>query len=203
MFLSGFPLEVGGTTKCSTSPVQTTGNAELDSRRAVARLTQRCEESLRGKLKHNPGSPEDLAAMVKEVALSPEIQPYIEQVHSVHLIMGILEVEFSAAGYPDRYVSYVGVDGTGSRYKLRTLARPIPAVASHCEWIQSPDGTVCVAEAMDEQGRVIARARVSLEHQDQQDLVPYQGEGGIHTVEEAAMKMVRTFILQQEKKKDI
>jgi hypothetical protein len=152
-------------------------------------------------LKHSPASPEDLATMVKEVALSTEIQPYIEQVHSVNLIAGILEVEFSAAGYPDRYVSCVGVEGTASWYKLRTLARPIPVKASRCEWIQSPDGIVCVAEAIDEQGRVIARARVSLEHQDQQDLVPYRGEGGIRAVGEAAMKMVRTLVLQQEEKR--
>ncbi len=201
MILPGFPLEVGGTKKCSTSSAAATGDAELDSRRAVSRLAQRCEEALRRELKRSRGSPEDLASMVKEVAFSPENQPYIEQVRSVHLIEGILEVEFSAVGYPERYVSYVGVDGTGSRYKLRTLARPIPVMASRCEWIQSPDGTVCVAEAMDEQGRVIARARVSLEHQEgqeQQDLVPYRGEGGIHAVGEAAMKMVRTLILQQE-----
>ena len=197
MILPGFPLEVGGTTKCSINPAATTGNAELDSHRAVAGLTQRCEEALRRKLQRNPGSPEDLATMVKEVALSPENQPYIEQVHSVRLIEGIIEVEFSAVGYPERYVSYVGVDGTGSRYKLRTLVRPIPVMASHCKWVQSPDGTVCVAEAMDEQGQVIARARVFLEHQHEQDLVPYRGEGGILAVEETTMKMVRTLILLQ------
>ena len=39
---------------------------------------------------------------------------------------------------------------------------------------------------------------MSLEHQDQQDLMTYQGEGGIHAVEEAAMKMVRMLILQQK-----
>lgn len=198
MILPGFPLEIGGTTKCSASSVETTGNTELDSHRAVVRLTQRAEVALRAKLKSNPASPEDIATRVKEVALSPEIQPYIEQVYSVHLIAGILQVEFSAVGYPDRYVSCVGVEGTGSWYKLRTLARPIPLKASRCEWIQSPDGTVCVAEAIDEQGRVIARVRVSLEQQDQQGLVPYQGEGGIHAVEEAAMNMVRTLVLQQE-----
>ena len=198
MILLGFLLQVGGTTKCSTSSVETTVNAELASHRAVVRLAQQCEGMLKRKLKHNPGSPENLATMVKEVALSPEIQPHIEEVHSVRLVERILEVEFSAAGYPDRYVSYVGVDGDGSWYKLRTLTRPIPVMASRCEWIQSRDGTVCVAEALDEQGQVIARVKVSLEHQDQQDLVPYQGDGGIQPVEEAAMKMVRTLILQQE-----
>ena len=197
MILPGFPLEVGGTTKCSTSPVKTTGDTERDSYIAVVSLTQRAEVALRGKLKHHPASPEDLATMVKEVALLPEIQPYIEQVHFVHVIAEIIEVEFSAVGYPDRYLSYVGVDGSGSWYKLRTLSRPIPVKASRCKWMQSPDGTVCVAEAMDEQGQVIARAKVALEHQDQQNLVPYQGEGGIHAVEEAAMKMVRTLILQR------
>jgi len=198
MILPGFPLEVGGTTKCSISSVATTGNAELDSRRAVVGLTQRCEEALRRKLQRNHHSPEDLATMVKEVALSPENQPYIEQVHSVRLIAEIIEVEFSAVGYPERYVSYVGVDGTGGRYKLRTVARPILVMASRCEWVQSPDGTVCVAEAMDKQGQVIARARVSLEHQDEQDLVPYRGEGGIRAVEETTMNMVRTFVLLQK-----
>jgi len=198
MILPGFPLEVGGTTKCSISSVATTGNAELDSRRAVVGLTQRCEEALRRKLQRNHHSPEDLATMVKEVALSPENQPYIEQVHSVRLIAEIIEVEFSAVGYPERYVSYVGVDGTGGRYKLRTVARPILVMASRCEWVQSPDGTVCVAEAMDKQGQVIARARVSLEHQDEQDLVPYRGEGGILAVEETTMNMVRTFVLLQK-----
>ncbi|NQU25210.1 MAG: hypothetical protein HQ567_28330 [Candidatus Nealsonbacteria bacterium] len=170
----------------------------MDSRRAVVGLTQRCEEALRRKLQRNHHSPEDLATMVKEVALSPENQPYIEQVHSVRLIAEIIEVEFSAVGYPERYVSYVGVDGTGGRYKLRTVARPILVMASRCEWVQSPDGTVCVAEAMDKQGQVIARARVSLEHQDEQDLVPYRGEGGIRAVEETTMNMVRTFVLLQK-----
>jgi len=198
MILPGFPLEVGGTTKCSISSVATTGNAELDSRRAVVGLTQRCEEALRRKLQRNHHSPEDLATMVKEVALSPENQPYIEQVHSVRLIAEIIEVEFSAVGYPERYVSYVGVDGTGGRYNIRTVARPILVMASRCEWVQSPDGTVCVAEAMDKQGQVIARARVSLEHQDEQDLVPYRGEGGIRAVEETTMNMVRTFVLLQK-----
>ena len=196
MILPGFPLEVGGTTKCSLRPGQTTGDPELDSHRAVVGLAQRCEDAIRNKLKHKSSSPEDLAIVVKEVALSPDNQPYIEQVHSLRLIAGILEVEFSAVGYPDRYVGYVGVDGSGSRYKLRTLAQPIPIQSSRCEWIQSPDGTVCVAEAMDEEGQVIARARVSLENQDQQGLAPYRGEG-LDAVEESAMKMIRTLVVQE------
>jgi hypothetical protein len=197
MILPGFPLEVGGTTKCSARPAETTGDAELDSCRAVTALAQRCEEALRTKLKTKTSSLEEIASMVKDVALSPENQPYIERIHSVQLAGGILEVEFSAVDYPERYVSYVGIDGTGSRYKLRTLARPIPVAASHCRWVPSPDGTACVAEAMDDLGQVIARAKVFLELQDQQALAPYRGEGGIQAVEEAARKMVRALVLQR------
>jgi len=197
MILPGFPLEVGGTTKCPAGSVRPTGDPETAAHRAVVRLAQKAEVAIRGRLKQDSVSPEDIAAAVKEVFRSPEIRPYIEHVHSARLVAGIIEVEFSAAGYPDRYVSCVSVEATGGWYKLRTISEPVPVKSSRCQWVRSPEETVCVAEAMDEQAHVIARAKVSLEHQEQEGLVAYHGEDGINAVEEAAMKMVRTLILQQ------
>ncbi len=197
MILPGFPLEVGGTTKCPSGWVLSIGNAELDGHAAVAHLAQRCEEELRARLKAGKGNQEELAAMVKDVAMSANFQPYLDRIHEVRLLGGVLEVEFSAAGYPNRYVSYVGVDGTGGRYKLRELERTIPVVSSRCSWEQSADGTTCVAEALDGKGEVLSRVRVSIEHREQDGLAHYQGQGGIRVVEETAMRLARTTVLER------
>ena len=138
---------------------------------------------------------EELAEMVKEVALSPAVQPYLERVHSVRLVADILEVDFSAVDFPDRYASYVGVDGTGGRYKVRKLARPSPVVSSRCSWVEAEDGKRCVAEALNKQGEILARVTLAIEHLQQDGLAPYRGEGGNGSIEESAMRIVRTVAL--------
>ena len=197
MILSGFPLDVGGTEKYRTDRGYTTQDAELEEQAAVAKLTQSCEQALRDKLKHGKGSPEELAEMVKEVALSPAVQPFLERVHAVQLVADILEVDFSAVGFPDRYASYVGVDGTGGRYKVRKLARPSPVVSSRCSWVEAEDGKRCIAEALNQQGETVARVTMSIEQQQQHTLAPYRGEDGIHAIEDSAMRIVRMVALDK------
>jgi len=197
VLLPGFPLELGGTVKFRSRQVALTGGSDAEDQAAVARLAQLCEEELRGKLKHSQRSPEQLAQVIAEVATSPQLKPHLERIHAVRMVGNMLEVEFSAAGYPDRYASYVGLEGTGGRYRVRKLPSPVATLSSRCEWISSGRGTSCVAESLDEHGVVLARVTVGLATREGDKLVNYSGDGGVQPVEDGTMRMVRALPLMQ------
>ncbi len=195
MLLPGFPLDLGGTLKFSSRQAAMVGDSDAEDQAAVARLAQLCEEELRAKLKQAQKSPEQLAAAITEVATSANLKSHLERIHAVRMEGDMLEVEFSAVGFPDRYASYVGVDGTGGRYRVRKLPCPVAMLSSRCEWVKSDKGTSCVAECLDEHGEVLACVTVGVATKEGHDLVDYRGEGRIQPIEDGAMHMARAVVL--------
>lgn len=58
-------------------------------------------------------------------------------------------------------------------------------------WDNTPEGSVCIGEALDASGNVVARVRLSASWEVKDDLKHYHGSGGIKVVEEDAERMAR------------
>lgn len=101
----------------------------------------------------------------------------------------ILEIEFSAFGYPGRYVKAMHVDGPRGVYKLRFKARDQNHLMTHHEWKQTPEGTICIAEAVLDERSVLSHVTVGVAVDLGEGLKSYRGEKAIRDAETLAKKM--------------
>ena len=184
--LPGFPHQVGGITRYS----KRVGNP---SRQDLSHLGQEVEACVLQMIPPSTRQEMDaLAEAIREAASSERLAPYIETVHRAVVVGDVLEVEFSAAGYPGRYIKYIGLDRKAGKYRLRRAPDPDgeEIIVSHT-WVHDEGSSVCVGEARDRDGTPLARVHVAVELNVEEDLRRYHGERGIREVELAARRLAR------------
>ena len=198
MMLPGFPYRAGGHEKFKPRSNGWKGNEAADDWSDVVLLVQRFETAILEVNRAETGDLQALAQRLIEVVSCEAFRPYLETIHSAQVVGDILEVEFSAAGYPDRYVSHVCVHGSGARYRVRRISEPKRVITSRCRWAEASRGTVCKGDAIDDRGEVRCRVTVAVQHRVGANLEDYRG-GPLHDIDHDVTRLARKVALMSGK----
>lgn len=181
--LHGFPVEIEGTKQYKKSDTWRDESVHL------AALGQLLERTILDRLGLYAGDIDTLTEIVHESVCSSHLAPFLETVHAARLSDTILEVEFSAVGYPDRYIKYMHVDGPRGAYKLREAARSTDTTTERHEWYRTPERMFCIAEAINNDNEKRSRVSIALECDTGNGFRAYDDEKGIRDAEAAAHRI--------------
>lgn len=183
--LHGFPLEIAGTKQFRGSETWRDDSVHL------AALGQLLERTILDGLGKYTGDLEKLTEIVHESLRSSLLAPHLGTVRAARLTDTVLEVEFSAVGYPDRYIKYMHVDGPRGAYKLTKVAVTSDAITVRHQWHRTPEGTFCIGEAVDKDHKTLSRVTITLEYDKGSGLSAYDAEHAIRDVELSACRIAR------------
>ena len=183
--LDGFPLDLDGSIPFTKPDV----HGDTPRLAALGQLIESEIIERVGKSRHDATA---LSATVAQALQSDRIRPHLVRVHSVQWDDVLLGIEFTATGYPGRYLKHLRLDGPQGGYKLRKLTREERGVTTRHVWAREAGTTLCIGEALNQKGQVVARVQVRLEYDPGDGLRAYDGEQAIREVEVAAGSLARS-----------